>query len=92
MLWYATARRVFPEHYRKVSEVQYTSRKSRQVSKIKYPSNHLVLKVDGESSVEKSLCMIHLIDWISYYSALLNKVDPTPVERITELKNRLSEK
>ena len=57
----------------------------------KYPSNQLVLKVEGESSVEKSLCMIHLIDWISYYCALLNKVDPTPVERITELKNRLSE-
>ena len=56
-----------------------------------YPSNQLILKMKGESNIERALCMIHLIDWISYYCALLNKIDPTPVERITELKNRLSD-
>jgi len=57
----------------------------------KYPSQQYELKVEGKSDVEKALCLIHLIDWISYYSALLNNIDPTPVERITILKNRLSE-
>jgi glucose/mannose-6-phosphate isomerase len=54
-----------------------------------YPSNQIELKTEGNSEIERALCLIHLIDWISYYSALLNKVDPTPVERITELKNKL---
>ncbi|MFH2069233.1 MAG: bifunctional phosphoglucose/phosphomannose isomerase [Candidatus Omnitrophota bacterium] len=29
-------------------------------------------------------------DWVSYYLALENKTDPTPVERITQLKKRLA--
>lgn len=57
----------------------------------KYPSHQYELIVEGKSDVEKALCLIHLIDWISYYCALLNNIDPTPVERISILKNRLSE-
>jgi glucose/mannose-6-phosphate isomerase len=56
-----------------------------------FSSTQYELKVDGDSDVEKALSLIHLIDWISYYSALMNNIDPTPVERITILKNKLSE-
>tara|TARA_S200000501_G_scaffold378650_1_gene442532 strand:- start:1234 stop:2289 length:1056 start_codon:yes stop_codon:yes gene_type:complete len=57
----------------------------------KYPINHLILRLECDSNIERALCMIHLIDWISFYCALLNNIDPTPVVRITELKNRLSD-
>ncbi len=51
-----------------------------------YPYNQIVITQDGLNQVERLLKMIHFIDWISYYSALLNKLDPTPVNRINELK------
>ncbi|MBC8479229.1 MAG: bifunctional phosphoglucose/phosphomannose isomerase [FCB group bacterium] len=50
------------------------------------------LSVDqqGETPLERLLKMIHFSDWISYYAALLNGVDPTPVDRIGSLKEKLS--
>ena len=45
----------------------------------------------GANRVERLLKLIHYTDWISYYAALLNNVDPTPVKRIQELKIKISE-
>ena len=44
----------------------------------------------GANRVERLLKLIHYTDWISYYAALLNNVDPTPVKRIQELKIKIS--
>jgi len=44
----------------------------------------------GKNRVERLLKLIHLTDWVSYYAALLNNVDPTPVKRIQELKLKIS--
>ena len=44
----------------------------------------------GENRVERLLKLIHFTDWVSYYAALLNNVDPTLVNRIQELKLRIS--
>ncbi|MCX8126544.1 MAG: hypothetical protein N3E40_05350 [Dehalococcoidia bacterium] len=38
------------------------------------------------------MSLIYLGDWASYYLAMLNGVDPSPVDRITYLKKRLSSK
>ena len=46
----------------------------------------------GETRVERLLKLIHFTDWVSYYSALVNNVDPTPVNRIQELKSEISSK
>lgn len=46
----------------------------------------------GKNRVERLLKLIHFTDWISYYTALFNKVDPTPVSRIQELKIKISER
>lgn len=43
----------------------------------------------GESRLARMFSVIHLGDWVSFYLAMLNNVDPTPVERITYLKNEL---
>ncbi|MBC7170110.1 bifunctional phosphoglucose/phosphomannose isomerase [Candidatus Bipolaricaulota bacterium] len=44
----------------------------------------------GESGVAQLLSLLVLGDWVSYYLALLHRVDPTPVAVIAELKERLA--
>jgi len=45
---------------------------------------------DGQSRLERLFSLIQLGDFISYYLAILNKVDPTPVEPIEFLKGELA--
>ncbi|RLF67158.1 MAG: bifunctional phosphoglucose/phosphomannose isomerase, partial [Thermoplasmata archaeon] len=44
----------------------------------------------GEGIWERIMNAIYLGDWTSYYLAVLRKVDPLPVDIITELKKELS--
>jgi len=44
----------------------------------------------GRSPLVRLLKMIHFNDWVSYYVALLNNIDPTPVDRITKLKEEMA--
>jgi glucose/mannose-6-phosphate isomerase len=44
----------------------------------------------GKKRLAKMMYMINLGDYISYYLAILRKIDPTPVDAIMELKNELS--
>ncbi|HJM84314.1 MAG TPA: bifunctional phosphoglucose/phosphomannose isomerase [Candidatus Marinimicrobia bacterium] len=53
--------------------------------------SQLEISQTGKNRVERLLKLIHFTDWISYYAALLNNVDPTPVNRIQELKLKISE-
>ncbi len=57
------------------------------------PLASLILQVEGEgeSLLERIFDVIYLGDWMSYYLALINKTDPTPVEKINYLKNKLAE-
>ena len=50
----------------------------------------LTIVQKGSNRVERLLKLIHYTDWISYYAALLNDVDPTPVNKIQELKIKIS--
>ena len=43
----------------------------------------------GTSLLARMFSLIHLGDWTSYYLAILNGVDPTPVRVIDYLKNEL---
>lgn len=45
----------------------------------------------GESALAHMLSLIHFNDYVSFYLAMLNGVDPTPVETIAFLKQRLAE-
>ncbi len=44
---------------------------------------------EGASLLEQYYYLIHLTDWVSYYLAMENKVDPDPIENINYLKNEL---
>jgi glucose/mannose-6-phosphate isomerase len=50
-----------------------------------------VLEGIGKTALARMLSLIHLGDFISLYLALLNKVDPTPIEVINYLKRKLTE-
>ena len=52
---------------------------------------HEAIHVGGESRLSQVLWAIHLGDFMSYYLAALNGVDPTPVKAISYLKRRLAE-
>jgi glucose/mannose-6-phosphate isomerase len=46
----------------------------------------------GAGLLSRILSLIYIGDFISYYLAILYGIDPTPVERVTFLKNKLAEK
>lgn len=58
----------------------------------KYNKNILEVYSSGNSLLSRLMSLIYLGDFISFYLAILNKVDPTPVEAITYLKDQLSKK
>jgi glucose/mannose-6-phosphate isomerase len=45
----------------------------------------------GDSALAQILSLIHIGDYVSFYLAMLNEIDPTPVESIAFLKKRLAE-
>jgi len=57
------------------------------------PLSALLIELDGEgeTKLERIFDLVYLGDWVSFYLAILNKIDPTPVEKINFLKNKLSE-
>ena len=48
------------------------------------------LEVPGDSFIDRFLLLIHYGDWLSYWCAILHKTDPSPVQNIEKLKNKLS--
>jgi glucose/mannose-6-phosphate isomerase len=55
----------------------------------KYASNILHLDSDCKSGLARIFDLIYLGDWVSYYLAILNEVNPTPVDAISYLKTEL---
>lgn len=57
------------------------------------PLADMQIRIEGEgiSLLERIFDLIYLGDWVSFYLAILNKVDPTPVEKINYLKSKLTE-
>ncbi|MEA1871735.1 MAG: bifunctional phosphoglucose/phosphomannose isomerase [Candidatus Bipolaricaulota bacterium] len=51
-----------------------------------------VVKGEGESELSQILSQIYLGDYVSYYLALLNEVDPSPVVLIEEFKKALAKR
>ncbi len=53
-----------------------------QEKKIRYE----IINTEGKDIFEQKLSTLIIGDWMSFYLAILNNVDPTPVETITTLK------
>ncbi len=56
----------------------------------KYPAGILEINTEENGVLARNFSLLYLCDWISFYLAILNRIDPTPVERITLLKKKLS--
>ena len=52
---------------------------------------HMVFQAKGKSPLAQMMSLVLFGDYVSFYLALLNAVDPTPVAPIDYLKKRLSE-
>ena len=57
----------------------------------KFESDQFELKLEGDSIIERVFRMIHTIDWISFYLAMLYKTNPYPVHNIDNLKSLMME-
>lgn len=49
------------------------------------------IQSDASTLLARIFDMIYLGDWVSYYLAILNNTDPTPIPLITKLKNYLAQ-
>lgn len=56
----------------------------------KHSSSVMEVESEGESRLTRLFSLVLLGDWVSYYLAILNEVDPTPVKAIDFLKASLS--
>jgi len=50
----------------------------------------ITLVATGKSKMAKIFSLIYFCDWVSYYLAIINNVDPYPVKRIEKLKKDLT--
>ncbi len=53
------------------------------------PPAECTLAGSGESLIQRNLTLLHKIDWLSYYAALLHNHDPSDIEILTKLKNEM---
>jgi len=53
--------------------------------------SHEVIDSQSKGELSQMMSLIYFGDWVSYYLAILNDTDPTPVKAIDYLKKRLSE-
>ena len=53
------------------------------------PPMECTLAGSGESLIQRNLTLLHKIDWLSYYAALLRDYDPSAIEILTRLKKEM---
>lgn len=52
-------------------------------------SQVIELFTEGDSSLARLFSLLYLGDWVSFYLAIINGIDPTPIEKIQFLKDQL---
>ena len=62
---------------------------SRDVVK-KHGAGYIEMKGKGNSQLQRSLYLLHLGDWVTWYIAEIKNIDATEVNVIDFLKNELS--
>ena len=54
------------------------------------PALQKIITLEGNSFPERFIHLLHYGDWLSYWCALMHEIDPTPVDKIDQLKQVLS--
>ena len=55
-----------------------------------YAASVIEVQSEGKSLLARMFSLIYLGDWVSFYLAILNGIDPTPVKVIDYLKGELA--
>ena len=53
------------------------------------PPQQVTMSGTGSSLIQRNLSLLHQIDWLSYYAALIRGWDPSAIDVLTELKIQL---
>jgi glucose/mannose-6-phosphate isomerase len=85
--------RLTPVFLRDSADHERTKKRIEITSKIigKNATNPIECESIGKTQLARMLSLIHLGDWVSYWLALLNGVDPSPVPVIEQLKADLKD-
>jgi len=94
---------VFPKHIVKntaVVNIRFEGEHPRTQARFKIirplikknTSSIIEINAKGSTFCQHVLYLVHYLDWVSYFLALENKIDPAPVEVINYLKNALAKK
>jgi glucose/mannose-6-phosphate isomerase len=54
-------------------------------------AGEIMLEGRGETLIQRNLTLLHQVDWISYYAAILGGKDPSEIEILTRLKREMSQ-
>ena len=73
------------DHPRILDRIKITSKLLEKID-----IKNIFIKCSGDNYQERCLKLLFLNDWISYYLAKANNIDPIPVNRIMNLKSKLS--
>ncbi len=79
-------------YFRDQADYKRNQKRMRVTQRIleKVTSPIIELSTEGISRMARLFSLIYLGDWVSFYLAVINGIDPTPIEKIQILKRRLS--
>lgn len=64
---------------------------SSRLTGLKGTAQELTLAGKGATLIQRNLTLLHLIDWISYYAALLREYDPSEISILIQMKREMSQ-
>ncbi|MFC1619083.1 bifunctional phosphoglucose/phosphomannose isomerase [Candidatus Neomarinimicrobiota bacterium] len=56
-----------------------------------YPSRETVMSGNGDSLIQRNLSLLHQLDWLSFYAAILGGNDPSQIEILMQLKEKMQQ-
>ena len=56
-----------------------------------YPAREYVMTGSGPSLIQRNLSLLHQLDWLSFYAAILGGNDPSQIDILTRLKELMQQ-
>ena len=72
-----------PDNHKKISKRMDITKK------ILTSVNHIDILFEDDSYLNRQMKLIYFLDWVSYYCAIYNNTNPSPVNLISKLKSLL---
>lgn len=56
-----------------------------------YPAREYIMSGNGDSLIQRNLSLLHQLDWLSFYSAIRGGNDPSQIEILMQLKEKMQQ-